>query len=482
MFDSKSKGTFMLSIGEEGVILLYFKNSTLYKRYFITSKNDKAISDLKSCLIAHQKVPLYLVLNNIDQNYALQSIPNVNRISAYLSVKTKMEYFSHDYDISSAFLIEKPNKINQNWHYLFVSSKATHLIEYWLNLFIEIGSNFKGILMFPMEVGNIAKKILHKDPNNWKIIVVATKTGGYRQVVLKENKMVFTRLVPFANDTLPGIIAGCIYQEIKNTIQFLPKFGFEKDDLIDLCIIVAEDIKTSLLVIKFSENSVNILTPYELGRLLGLELAISEKDKFCDMTVLFHSFKNKPAGIFNTKETKEFYLFHSFYLNSPRVFLLFTFILVIVNIFYLLSLHSNTNAADNLLIKERTLNDQLVKLSQNYNVKKIDEIYDFININNVLSKIEYSPLVQVRYVEKLKAPSVELQSFEWNFSETQNSISTKLKFNFQADENISCKYKELQKKLNNNFLTKTINISNLPSVSVSEGKNITIDVEIGEAM
>ncbi|WP_255453565.1 hypothetical protein [Wolbachia endosymbiont of Atemnus politus] len=69
--------------------------------------------------------------------------------------------------------------------------------------------------MFPIEINNIAKKVFFKDPDNWKIIVVATKTGGYRQLIFKENKMVSTRLVPFTNDNLPGIIAGGIYQEVR---------------------------------------------------------------------------------------------------------------------------------------------------------------------------------------------------------------------------------------------------------------------------
>ncbi len=93
-----------------------------------------------------------------------------------------MEHFARNNDISSVYLVEKPNKLNQNWYYLLVSSKAKHLVEYWLNVFIEIGSNFKGILMFPIEIDNMAKKVFYKDPDNWKIIVVATKTGGYRQV------------------------------------------------------------------------------------------------------------------------------------------------------------------------------------------------------------------------------------------------------------------------------------------------------------
>lgn len=479
MFSSKPKSKFMLSVGEEGTMLLYFKNNTLNKRYFVKDKNSKAVSDLSSCLSSDKKAPLYLVLNHADQNYLLQSISRVNKISAYLSAKTKIEYFICNNDISSVLLVERPNKFNQNWCYLLVSSKAKHLVEYWLNVLIETGSNFKGILMFPIEINNIAKKVFYEDSDNWKIIVVATKTGGYRQVVFKENKMVFTCLVSFTHDNLPGIIAGGIYQEVQNTIRFLTKFGLKKNDLIDLCMVVPEDIKTSLSVISFSENSVSILTPYELGKLLGLELAVSEKDSFCDTIILFHSFKNKPTAIFNTKETKEFYLLNYLYLHSPRIFLYFASILTVINILYLLNLHSNFNIAGNLSAKKRALDNQLMKLSQNYNVKRISEVYDFININNILSKMEYSPLVQVRYVERLKVPGVELQSFEWNYNEAENYITTTLKFDFQSGKDVSHQYRELQKKLNNNFRTHDINISSLPA---AKKQNIPIDVKIGEAM
>lgn len=477
MFGLKPKSKFMLLIGEEGVILLYFKNNTLNKRYFIQNINDNATSELKSCLLSDKKAPLYLVLNHTDQNYTLQSIPGISRVSAYLSVKAKMGHFTRNYDINSAFLVARPNESSNYWHYLCVSSKADNLIEYWLNMLIEVGSNFKGILMFPIEVVNAIKGILHN--STWQIIVVATKTGGYRQVVLKDNKMVFTLLTPFGNESLPGVIAGGIYQEVRNTIQSLTKFGFKKNNRVDLCMVVPEDIKTSLSVIKFSENDVKILTPYELVKLLGSELAISETDNFCDTVILFHSFKNNPIAVFNTKKTKEFHLFGSLYLNSPRVFTYCILILIVMNISYLLNLRSNFHTADKLSVKEQTLNNKLLKISQSYNVKKTEEIYDFININNMLSKVEYSPLAQVKYVDGLKVPYIELQSFKWSYNEIKNSITTTLNFNFQSDQNITHSYSQLQNKLYSNFRTKDVSISRS---SDNEKSNTYIGIEIREVM
>lgn len=483
MFSLKHKSRFIFSIGEEGIILLYFKNGVFYKRYFIKNKDSDAISDLKSCLGSDKKAPLYLVLNHMDQNYVLQSVPGVNRINSYLSIRTKVEQFNDDYDIRSILLIKKPNKFDKNWYYLCVLSKAKHLIEYWLNFFVETGLNFKGILMFPIELSNIAEKILHNNLSKWKIIVASTKTGGYRQVVMKNGKMVFTRLIFFSNDDiLPGIIAGGIHQEIQNTIQSLTKFGYCMGELIDLCIIVQEDIKASFSAIKLSENRVSILTPYELGRLLNLKLVVNEKDKFCDTTILFNSFLNQPLIVFHTKETKELYLLNYLYLYAPRSFMLFILILVFISILFLLNLSSNINTAYELKMKEDLVKNRLAKFSQNYNAKKVDEIYDFINISNILSKIEYSPLEQIKYVEKLKLPDVELKSFEWNFDEVNNHIVTKLKFNFELNKSIFDIYQKLHKRLYRNFRTQKVNISNLPTILPSEGQDIIVDVSIEEVM
>nr|WP_225416062.1 hypothetical protein [Wolbachia endosymbiont of Brugia malayi] len=79
----------------------------------------------------------------------------------------------------------------------------------------------------------------------------------------------------------------------------------------------------------------------------------------------------------------------------------------------------------------------------------------------------------------MKVPDVELQSFEWNYNEAKNYITTTLRFNFQPGKNVSYQYKELQKKLNNNFRTYDISISSLPA---TEEENIPINVKIGEAM
>ncbi len=88
MFNFKSKSKLMISI-EEGSIMLYFKNNVLNKRHFVKDKNDKTVSDSNSCLMSSKKVPLHLVLNYADQNYLLQSISRVNRISVHLSEKQR---------------------------------------------------------------------------------------------------------------------------------------------------------------------------------------------------------------------------------------------------------------------------------------------------------------------------------------------------------------------------------------------------------
>ncbi|MBV0899910.1 MAG: hypothetical protein KTV77_04130 [Wolbachia endosymbiont of Fragariocoptes setiger] len=479
MFKLRSKNSFILLIGKEGITLLYLQNNSLSKRYFIKNTNSSAVSDLVLCLTGDKKAPLYLVLNNTDQTYLHQYIPNVSKISSYLSIRAKMDTFADRYDISTASLITKPSEFNPNWEYLIVLSNVNHLIEYWLNVFLEIGSNFKGILMLPLEMSSIARKVLYKNSGKWQVLVFSTKTGGYRQIVMKDNKIIFTCLIPFSGEILPGIIAGGIYQDVKNTIQLLTKFGFQQNDSVDLCIVVQEEIKSNLSVINFSEKNVLILTPYELSILLKLELAVSEKDKFCDTVILFHSFINKPEIIFNTKETKKLYLFNSFYLHSPQIACLLALILILANSFSLFSISSNVHITSELMAKELLLNSQLDRLNKKYNLNKIDEVYDLIIINNILSKIEYSPLIQIRYVEKLKISDMELKFFEWNYNEIENSIITKLRLYIKNNKNIDQAYENLQEHLYDNFLTQRVSISDLSNI---KEQKVPIDIEIKETI
>ncbi len=480
----KYKNKIIILLGEDGAVLLHIKNNVLVDRCFI--QDVKEFTNLKSYIASDKRTHIYLVLNHIDQDYTLQNIPDVGRLNIYSIVRTKLKHIPNN-NLKAAFLLSQPNKSEESWQYMFVSIELNDSINSWLELIISSGGNFKGMLMLPIEMVSILNAISSNNKseetrtnNSWNIVVVCTRTGGFRQLVTKNNKMVFTRLISFTNDTLQNVIAGSIYQEIQNTIQYLGRFDFNKNDLLNLYIVVPQDIKFGLTTIKFSEDNVNILTPYELSKALKLTYTANPNDKFCDTVLLYSIIENKPTIVLHTKQTKEFLRLTLFNLYFPHFLSSTLLLLFIINALFAFDLYSNYQRKNSLLQNEEMLKIQLQDLNNNYNIQEMYEISEMVDIHNILSNFNYSPLSQIKYINKIKIDNLELKSFYWKIDNEVNIMDMKLKYHLQSDSDVFHKYEDLKQNLNTVFYNHKIGFSELPSVVGMGEKDVMIDVNINK--
>jgi hypothetical protein len=109
------------------------------------------------------------------------------------------------------------------------------------------------------------------------------KTGGFRQVVLRDNKLVFTRMAQYSPNEKPSVMAGNVEQEIKNTIEYLKRLSFSQGSELHIITIIGEEIKNNINSNIFNATSCVLLTPYEAATLLKIEDAILSADKFTDI-------------------------------------------------------------------------------------------------------------------------------------------------------------------------------------------------------
>lgn len=473
----KHKNKLVILLGEEGAVLLHIKNNTLIDRRFVQDVNE--FTDLKFYVASDKKTHIYLMLNHVDQDYTIQSIPAVDRLSIYSIVKSKLKPTNGD--LKTAFLLSKPSKSEKNWQYMFLSVRLSNAINSWLKLIIDAGGNFKGILLLPIEMNAISMpKETKLDGNNWSIIVAYTKTGGFRQLVTKDNKMIFTRIISSTDDALPNVIAGSVYQEVQNTIQYLGRFDFHKNDSVDLHIIVPQDIKLGLMAIKFAEHNVNILTPHELSKVLKLTHMVNPNDRFCDTVLLLSILENKPKVVLHTKETKKHSRLMLFDLYFPHLSSLTLLLLLTINVLFIFNLYSNYQEKNNLLQDEKMLQAQFQNLNSNYSIEKIYEISEIISIHNELSSLSYSPLSEIEYINKIKADNLELKSFHWKIDNETDEINMKLRYNLKSDSNIFHEYEDLKHNFYTTFYNYKVDFFQLPSVIELGEKDTIINVSISK--
>lgn len=123
------------------------------------------------------------------------------------------------------------------------------------------------------------------EKSQWQILVCHNKIGGFRQVVLKNGKLIFTRLTQAMNDLQPEVLAGNVEQEILNTIEYLKRLSYNPKTGLDIYIIVAQEIKASVSTLRFGATNAHVLTPFEASELLKLKQAVLSGDRFADVVL-----------------------------------------------------------------------------------------------------------------------------------------------------------------------------------------------------
>lgn len=130
-----------------------------------------------------------------------------------------------------------------------------------------------------------AKTAVESEHSQWQILVCHNKVGGFRQVVLKNGKLIFTRLTQAVNESQPEVLAGNVEQEVLNTIEYLKRLSYNPKNGLDIYIIVSQEIKSAVSVLRFGATNAHVLTPFEASELLQLKQAVLSGDRFADVVL-----------------------------------------------------------------------------------------------------------------------------------------------------------------------------------------------------
>ena len=160
-----------------------------------------------------------------------------------------------------------------------------------LGMLLEQENSFKGLYLLPIESMNFIKTLAGSvdDSAPWQILFVHTKVGGFRQVVLNNGKLVFTRLSQVTDETNHLFVAGSVEQELQNTLDYLRRFDLESNRVVNAYVVVGPEVKEQVDLNRFNFASYTLMTPFEVGESMGLENAALFADTYGDI-VLAHAF------------------------------------------------------------------------------------------------------------------------------------------------------------------------------------------------
>lgn len=439
------RSRFVLLIGDEGAILLLVEGNTVIRRLFAASSEKDSVAAFTELLNSFPKTPVYCLVDMIDQSYVRHTLPPVTAIGLRKIIQRRLERdFPRD-DIKGSIVIGREKTGRKDWHVMLISLAYNNQLKKWLDFILDRPNRLMGIYLLPVECEQIIAKISNAlFPENakkqkasktlkgapsapagepqeakWKMLVSHNKVGGVRQVILKEGKLIFTRLAQAGADGNAELVAGNIEQEMLNTVEYLKRLGFNEKAGLDIFVITSQDIRESLSRQRLPVRELKILTPFEVAELLDLQQAALSGDRYGDV-VLAATFGMMPKPRLRLSlpiADKLEMLFMgrmAARIGGAMLSLLFLGVTIYNAIEYFYKAEAVEDYTRKTTSKQRELEEfqaQMKTLPSD-----INEINDVVTINTLITSGQENPLDLVERIYPKLDDRFLLHALEWKYS------------------------------------------------------------------
>lgn len=432
------KPRFVLMFGDEGGILVHIEKGVVVKRLFAPTSGTDHTEAFRELLKNSPRTPVYVLTDVADQSYVQHQLPPVSSVSVKNLVKRRLERDFAPDDIKGALALGRDAGGRKDWKYLLISLPQSDLVSGWLKLVLEANNPFGGIYLVPVEsqafIKRLSMTMAEASSSAWQLFVTHHKISGFRQVVLKDGKLLFARQTQSIGEMSAEVVAGNIEQEVLNTIEYIRRLSYTDQAGLDVFILVSKDIKNAIDVGKLKATKVNVLTPYETAVDIKLEQAALPADHFGDVVfATYFGVQRKPVLRLDNKETNKISR-----LDTARVLLFFiTFFAVIGMLAYSLYLLGSTAKAwqenQGVALKLKQAQQQYTALNTEKGKLPMDtdKVISVVSLYNAFSKADQAPFDTIKKLSSFLGPKTHVVKFKWEFTDPYNDDPSQKSSNTQ---------------------------------------------------
>ncbi|PZQ43386.1 MAG: hypothetical protein DI551_12250, partial [Micavibrio aeruginosavorus] len=257
-----------------------------------TQDFEEAVSDLISRKARGRSI---LVLNDmVEQHYRKERVPKASPFDRANIVRRRVSAAFPSYPIRSAIKLKEraPAREGQGGSgdvYLLAAVPLSENIRKALSAVQKSYASIAGFCLLPVEsagmVQAISKKLAKSSDKGsvWSVFVGQHQSGGLRQIVTKNGELALTRMTPIIDSDIDhDAWATDVAGELKGTMSYLSRFGFDPSDGIDVTIIANNSVADRVVAKIDFDCSLNVLTAGEAANILGLKIGRQEDQRYAD--------------------------------------------------------------------------------------------------------------------------------------------------------------------------------------------------------
>lgn len=241
------------------------------------------------------KKPVLILNDMIEQHYRKERLAQkgVGMLDKTSVVRRKLNMAFPNYPIK-AFLAVKGDSAQKSASgtYIFAAVSTSDQLSKTLSAVRQSVVSVVGFFLLPVESADMLKKLTEKTVvkgkkrSPWTVLISHHKSGGLRQIVVKNGELALTRMSMLSSDqSTPEQWVAESYQEFEATMSYLSRFGYHKDDGLNI-IVIGDPVAGDMLQDKVSEEyNYASLTVGQAAALLGMPIGrrVGGDDLFADI-------------------------------------------------------------------------------------------------------------------------------------------------------------------------------------------------------
>lgn len=429
---------FVITIGDFGSLVNLCVGDSIKESIFLDSLSSEMKVRLNDLFTKNRSLPVYIILDTLDQTYKRKSYPLVGKYDLEKIAKKEIE-FEGDKNSLQNYIIYVPNKTDEvkKSECLYISTSKPAILNDWIDFLLEMENQLVGIYMLPVESFNLLEKIkgtktkvknkkLAKENNNLYCFVIQTKIGGVRQIIFSNRTIIFTRVVNYNFEEQDWHLR--YEQDIYSTFEYL-KRSFSNLNIKDLKVIniLGRNILEKITSVNNQELTISNLTPAQFAQKIGYKNLLSEEEVNSDLLVAKVFSQKKKILKFTLPKIREFekiflILKSSKFVNFGLILgIIFTTILISASEYKISAAASKSQQEKSAAVAEYnkllTMSKEVEDISNMAEGTNIEQVLDFGKINEALTLRIKGFITSYSELKFLKQYNVKLDKFSYSLSD-----------------------------------------------------------------
>ena len=284
-----SSNKFVLIIGDEGAVLLRVTGSRVRDRCFAPTSDPGDSAQMREMLSDSPSTPLYPLIDVLEQSFAKESIPPVSMFDAAGMLQRRLSTAFSEAKIKAAHYLGRQDGERRDRRYLLAGLPASPALDGWIDWINQAPNPVKPFSLLPLEAVSLARNLsnmFHRRGSRpqWVMLVTRHRTGGFRQVVIRGDEFVFTRLTQsLPEDASAGEVAATIEREYKLSMGYLRRMSYSDDQGLDIIVAGTPEIGQELLNLGMSPSHLRMVTTHDAAERLRLAGVADATDGYAEV-------------------------------------------------------------------------------------------------------------------------------------------------------------------------------------------------------